>query len=408
MKPHIAVVYPCGRKIVSKVVNTLVRQLKNKNHFERYEISLIIAFDETYGNLKASDFRQPKSTCDSFRNVLYLNVGDFSSFKWIRDKYGISESGFEILFKHRGYSTQKNLALFHAMLIQSDYVVFLDDDEYYTAPTINPDNSLIWHEQDVIGNHIGYLEEADITNGMTTGFFSPIPSDLNSYLNDELSRTLGCVLSYGSEFISEETFSSEINNIRYIDSTIVNSLPNLVPIQNGTRFVTGSNLGFNMKAVANGLIPPLFNPVNARGEDAILGTQIYSTKLLRIPVHTFHDPFLQYVDILEGSYPDKLVPIRLSTSSMQRFLTAFLGWISYAPLFIRLTSMDEHEESERIGSMNSSLPGVCKSVSQRLGCVGFLKGVDVFSRFYFQMDNDYSDYMHSKDTWKQLINLHNS
>lgn len=403
MKPHICLVYPCGRTIVSKVIQMLVRQLKGKRYFDQYDISLIISYDLSYQSLKTNDFIQPKEIEALFQSTLYIDVNDFNSLQWVKYKYKIPNRGFEVLFKPRGYCTQKNVSMLNAVLIKSDFVIFLDDDEYYSAPEPDPNEGLRWREQDVLGKHMECLPNADVTNGIMAGYFSPIPSDLGVFLNEKTRKILGRTLSYGSEFINENTFLKSTNNIRYIDSAYDRLLPKPVQFANGTGFLTGGNLGVNMNTLKDGKFPPVFNPKYTRGEDAILGTQVKNLRVFEIPVYTFHDPFLIYTCIPEFNYPKRIAPICLSPSSINRFLSAFLGWIGYAPLFIKLTSVDEHVRCERLRYMQSSLPHLCETMSDALNCNGFNEGSYEFARHCQQMEDDYTDYMYAQDSWRLLI-----
>jgi hypothetical protein len=230
----------------------LVKQLDRLGHFQHYRTSLILSYDPGFQGLSWEDFAQPEGVVSQFESVQYLGPESYKALSWVRSCAQMDEIPFNILFKPRGYSSQKNIALLQALLADADRIVLLDDDEYFVAPFRVGDGCIDWQEQDVFGVQMYHLDSADITNGAKTGYFSPIPSKLRSYLGENLCRQFGAVLSIGNEVIREDSFLHAEALITYGDRNYLESLPREIKARKGLKFLSGGNAGFNCLGIRAG------------------------------------------------------------------------------------------------------------------------------------------------------------
>jgi len=252
----------------------LARNLRKWGHAEAGDLSLAVVFDPGFQGLSPLDFALPGEVERSFRTVAYLGPGTWEQLAWTRRSFGLGEAGFAALFRPRGYSSQKNLALVRALLAGADVLVFLDDDEYYAAPFPDEQGQLDWEEGDLLGPHLNGLRGAAITQEVLTGCTWPVPAELDRYLDESVRRRLGAALGLGSEFIAEHTFVLPGELARRGDRAELRCLPRPLPRERGVVRMSGGNIAFDLGAVRQGGIPPYFNPPGARGEDALLGAQL--------------------------------------------------------------------------------------------------------------------------------------
>lgn len=402
MKLNACIVFCTGRRTIGPVLNMLVQQLERFGHFQHYRTNLILSYDPGFQGLSWEDFVQPEGVVSRFESVQYLGPESYKALSWVRNYTQMDEGTFDILFKPRGYSSQKNIALLQALLTGAERIVLLDDDEYFVAPFRTGNGHINWQEQDVFGVQMHHLDSADITNGAKTGYFSPIPSKLRSHLGENLCRQLGAVLSIGNEVIREDSFLHAEALITYGDRNYLESLPREIKARKGLKFLSGGNAGFNSLGIRAGRIPPFFNPVGARGEDTILGTQLQEVRLEEIPVYTFHDPFLQYSKIAYGLFPDYLSPIEVTPVTLDRFCRACYGWVRYSPLLLRITTESE-EYNERVEAMLIGLRQVGPQIDEQLHWRGFGDLSPALAASAARSQQDYDDLRRAREAWFSLV-----
>ncbi|MBU0898785.1 MAG: hypothetical protein KKB03_01265 [Nanoarchaeota archaeon] len=400
MNKKIAVIFPTGRKTVHNVVAMLVDNMgRYKN--DPKNVNVYVSFDPTFYNLSPDDFMFDKDLEKAFRSVTYLGPGDDGGLSE-HTKKNITDHAYDILFKPRGYCTLKNRATVNAIMDGNDAIMLFDDDEYFVAPK-RKGNGLEWMHQNVFGYHMDNIFEADITNGAHTGYFSPVPSEIENELEKGLREKLGRILSYGSEIINEKTFMNTRECINYADNNFLKNSPYPVEEVNGIKFLTGGNIALNVQSILSGKIPPYFNPKGARGEDAIMGMQLKNSLVLKIPTYTFHDPFQKYVDITKGKFPESVDPIAVIPGTVDRFANAVVGWVKYAPFLIRMTSSSEDEYRGRINAMKSELGDVGKEMSKVLSnnSLAMLGGIldEADEKSY----SDLEDLNIAKNAWEKII-----
>lgn len=403
MKKQVHLSFCSGRRTLPLVAGMLARNLERWGQPETCDLQLTVAYDPGFQGLSPLDFALPSEVERRFKAVSYLGPGTWEQLAWLRGRFGLDEAEFAALFRPRGYSSQKNLSLIHALLAGADYLVFLDDDEYFAAPFPGEEGRLEWEEGDLLGAHLRGLQRGAITYGVEIGFSSPVPTDLDQYLDEEVRRRLGAALALGSEFIGEHTFVRLRDLIRYGDRVELARLPRPLARQRGVALMAGGNIAFDLGAVRQGFIPPYFNPPGARGEDALLGAQLGAVACHQVPACIFHDPFQRYLSIPRGEYPPQLEGVGVGPQSLERFCRVFIGWLRYAPLLLRLTVADTREREERLGRMQGELDELGPVLARGLGWPGFAQGAAELRRYQGRVEKDWEELQRAKEAWFRLV-----
>ena len=402
-KKRVSIVFPTGRKTVSKVADMLASSLIANDHIKNYDLQLIISYDPSFYGLPKEAFKIREETRKVFREVVYSGPEDFKNITAEIEDLVQDKEATDILFNPRGYCTQKNRALFHALKGNADHILFLDDDEYFVAPYKRSDNTLRWENQDVFGIHMASQEKADITNGSHTGYFSPVPSEIDLELEERLRERLGRILAIGSEMITSKTFVNTRDAVRFGSRDFIEGIAYEVEPVNGVKFLTGGNIALNAKSIREGIIPPYFNPVGARGEDAILGMQLEKAKVVKVPTYTFHDPFQKYVSITEGKLPESIDAIKVIPGTIDRFHKACIGWIKYAPFLIRMTTNSETDYSIRIESMKRELTEIGYQIDNQLKWDGFKNLGPTLETYHRRSKQDVAELYKAKKAWSNIV-----
>lgn len=221
-----------------------------------------------------------------------------------------------------------------------DKLIFLDDDEYPMAVFKDEKGFVSWMGQSVVGNHIKYNGEADITHGYHCGYISPIPSVkfTEAMTEADFKRFIETI---SNDIISWENVKTNIiknNGVTYASETVIKQ-EKVAEVEeiNGMKFISGANLCFNLKRL-NKNVPPFFNPPGARGEDTFMSTCLANRKVLKIPCYAFHDGFSTHNSLLNGVLPLSFTPAdNASPEVIKRFIKATIGWIRYKPLLLYIT-----------------------------------------------------------------------
>ncbi|MBI2504192.1 MAG: hypothetical protein HYW07_13285 [Candidatus Latescibacteria bacterium] len=403
MKKQVHLAFCSGRRTLPLVAGMLARNLVQWGHTASCDLSLTIAYDPGFQGLSPLDFALPGEVERQFAAVAYLGPGAQSQLAWLQRSFGLEEAGFAALFRSRGYSSQKNIALAHALLAGADYLLFLDDDEYLAAPFPGEKGQLEWEEGDLLGAHLCGLKQVAITHGVLTGYSSPVPTDLDQYLAEEVRRRLGLALGLGSEFIAGDTFVRPRELIRCGDRDFLGQLPRPLVQARGVKLLSGGNIAFDLGAMRAGQIPPYFNPPGARGEDALLGAQLEAVACQQVPACIFHDPFQRYLGIARGEYPSQLDGVGVGPETLERFCRAFIGWVRYAPLLLRLTVGDAQEREERLERMQGELDELGPALARGLGWQGFAKGAEELRRYRGRLERDWEDLQRAREAWFRLV-----
>lgn len=395
MKRRLMIVFCTGRLTVRPVARMLTLQLERSGHFERYALSLVFAIDPEFSRCPLEQFVLSRDIAVRYKSVQYLGPSDCERFARAARRAGVRRRDTDILFGRRGYSSQKNMAIVHSVQHGAEYLLFLDDDEYFVAP-FREKSGLAWYEQDVVGVQLSTLRSVDVGSGLKTGYFSPIPSGLSRHVSEDTLRRLGEVLGVGNEVVTGSTFCGGA------DSLVAYGEDSTVRERSCRRNVlSGGNLCISIEASRAGLLPPFLNPPGARGEDAILSTQLSRAKVRQAPVYTFHDPFQQHLGITRGVYPSRLRPASVSRRSVERLGAACLGWVRYAPLWLRLTETSTWRD--RVQQMRDELVTLGPHLSRALNYPGFAQLADNLAHYSMRAGKDLDELMWAREAWPRVM-----
>lgn len=370
-KKHIAIGFATGRIGFKNVLRAYIYHLK-ESHFlsdKRFLLSLFVAYDPSYNNTKKEDYDNLSAEDrEAFYLCRFIGPDDIEKEKQklVKDSILTKEEAAGVF--GTGYAMQRNIILYEALRENVDGIIFLDDDEYPMAVTESSGISL-WSGQNVLEEHIRYLQFSDITNGYHCGYLTPVPSiDFDGILSKEIFHRFTDALS--SDVLKWDEVERLIasGGVTYADKTILSEhQANLALEANGAKFISGGNLGINLTKRTKVL--PFYNPPGARGEDSILSTCLKEYNVKWIPVYTFHDGFSFYGTLLRGVLPLKLKQISLYDSAAvnNRFYKACLGWARYKPLYTYLTQPDSFTETmdQSLQNLQECLPYVCSYFNDR-------------------------------------------
>ena len=284
-----------------------------------------------------------------------------------------------------------------------DRLVFLDDDEYPVATMKNEFGNLLWMGQSILGTHLKYSEDADITHGHHCGYVSPIPYiSFNDILSESDFKMF--IEAISNEIVSWDTVKKNIidhKGVSYANPEIINhSLVTEVEEEAGMKFISGANLCFNLDRIQK--LPPFYNPPGARGEDTFLSTTLSDMKVLKVPCYTFHDGFLNYKNILNGILPTSLEAVDSSSPAIvKRFSNAAIGWIRYKPLMIYVTKPDEYEEiiKDMQQKLEFTIPKLCRYFKNS----HFEQILHELSHYHHNVKRHFVAFQYTKLAWAKVI-----
>jgi hypothetical protein len=167
------------------------------------------------------------------------------------------------------------------------------------------------------------------------------------------------------------------------------------------RVVFGGNVGISIRALKEGRVPPFFCPPGARGEDTFFGMLLTDdVRVDAIPAPLFHDPFFLYPELLELEPPPSLAcRVEVTRQTLQRFASAFRGWVGYAPLWIRCQQQNAGRRTETLAKIESIYRRHARCLaSLELGDV-----VDVFLAAARAVETDYALLNEAERCWRMQI-----
>jgi len=369
---------------------------------DRIALHLFVAYDLKYKGTSMSDYIiTDEEILDTVDSAHYLgNVAISNEAQSLVDKNVVTAEEAELVFGE-GYAMKRNAVLYFALKNKMDYLIFFDDDEYPIA-NIKVSNSLVWKGQEVLSTHIKNIMHADITHGHHCGYISPIPQmNFNEKLSEEEFRTL--IESISNDIVNWDSIKEKMNEggVTYADLDIINSKKvKIVNEKNGMKFISGANLGFNLKNLDK--LFPFYNPPGARGEDTFLSTCICDCTIRKVPCYTFHDGFSTYEHLLLGVLPNKLLAMKADSGvNTKRFLKACIGWIRYKPLLNYITRQyDYKSEITRIrANLEEILPKVCDYFDDD----GFKEILNELDYFHAHVEEHYKDFLDTKNSWLKIM-----
>lgn len=405
-KINVGVGFVTGRKNFKNVVKTYVDSWNDSGLVDnkKYALHLFVAYDLKYKSTKVSDYKiTDVEILDMVDSAYYLgNSSIVNEALSLVEKKVITLQEAKLIFGE-GYAMKRNAVLYFALKNKMDYLIFLDDDEYPIA-TIKINDSLVWKGQEVLSTHINNIKHADMTHGHHCGYISPIPNlDFNDKLSEDEFRIF--IESISNDIINWDSIKEKMNDggVTYADLDIINSkITEEVKEINGMKFISGSNLGFNLKNIDK--LFPFYNPPGARGEDTFLSTCIGEYNIRKIPCYTFHDGFSTYEHLLIGVLPNKLQVIRADISvNAKRFLKASIGWVRYKPLLLYITQRDNYEAE--IVKMKENLSVVIPKICDYFGNDKFKTILDELEFYHTHVEDHYKDFENTKSAWAKVMNF---
>ncbi|WP_313076746.1 hypothetical protein [Lacrimispora sp.] len=403
-KINVGVGFVTGRKNFKNVVKTYVDNWNESGLIDNKKIAihLFVAYDLKYYSTKVSDY---KITDDEILTLVdsayYLgNSAIANEVQFLVEKDVITLKEAKLIFGE-GYAMKRNAVLYFALKNKMDYLIFLDDDEYPIA-TIKINNSIVWKGQEVLSTHINNLQYADMTHGHHCGYISPIPQlDFNEKLSENEFRIF--IESISNDIINWDSIKEKMKDggVTYADLDIINNdTIETVKEVNGMKFISGANLGFNLKNLDK--LFPFYNPPGARGEDTFLSTCIGECNIRKVPCYTFHDGFSNYEHLLLGVLPNKLKALKAdSGANSMRFLKASIGWIRYKPLLLYITQRDNYEAE--INKMKENLSVVIPKVCNYFENDQFKNILDELEFYHAHVEQHYRDFENTKSAWLKVI-----
>ncbi len=405
-KLNVGVGFVTGRKNFKNVVKTYVDNWNESGLVDNKKIALhlFVAYDLKYFKTKVSDY---KITDEEILNMVdsayYLgNSSITNEVQYLVEKKVISLKEAKLIFGE-GYAMKRNAVLYFALKNKMDYLIFLDDDEYPIA-TIKINDSMVWKGQEVLSTHIKNIENADMTHGHHCGYVSPIPYlDFNDKLSEDDFRMF--IEAISNDIITWDSVKKKMDDggVTYADLDVINSEVTEVVLEvNKMKFVSGSNLGFNLQNPDK--LFPFYNPPGARGEDTFLSTCIGECDIIKVPCYTFHDGFSTYEYLLLGVLPNKLKVMRCDSSAIKkRFLKACIGWIRYKPLLLYITQRDDYEAE--IAKMKESLSYVIPKLCRYFGNDEFKNILVELDFYHTHVEEHFKDFENTKSAWMKIIDF---
>jgi len=405
-KINVGVGFVTGRKNFKNVVKTYVDNWNESGFVDKkkYALHLFVAYDLKYKSTKISDYKiTDEEILDRVDSAYYLgNSSITTEAQYLVEKKVINLKEAKLIFGE-GYAMKRNAVLYFALKNKMDYLIFLDDDEYPIA-TIKINDSIVWKGQEVLSTHIKNIKNVDMTHGHHCGYISPIPHlDFNDKLSEDEFRLF--IESISNDIINWNSIKEKMNDggITYADLDIINNeITKVVKEINGMKFISGSNLGFNLKHIDK--LFPFYNPPGARGEDTFLSTCISEYNIRKVPCYTFHDGFSNYEHLLLGVLPNKLKAMKSDSSIItKRFLKACIGWIRYKPLLLYITRKDQYETE--IMKMKENLRNVIPNICNYFGNEEFENILDELEFYDINVEEHYKDFEDTKLAWAKIINF---
>lgn len=405
-KINVGIGFVTGRKNFKSVLRAYLNSWNECSISDRrkYALHLFVAYDLKYSGTSVGDY-----------NIIEEDIlGTVASALYIGDALIANEAGklmerkvagareLKLIFGE-GYAMKRNAVLYFALKSNMDGLIFLDDDEYPIA-NIRIGDSVAWKGQDVLLTHIRNLQSVDMTHGHHCGYISPIPSmKFNQVFSEDEFRIF--IEAISNDIITWDSVKKKMDDggITYADLDIIdNTEVETVKKVGGMKFISGSNLGINLKDPAR--IFPFYNPPDARGEDTFLSTCIGDYDIRKVPCYTFHDGFLAYQRLLSGVLPNKLKTIDISAgTNYKRFLKASIGWIRYKPLLLLITDRENYETE--ITEIRRKLQAVIPAISGYFGNEDFnvlLKELDFYDEHVYEHFRDFED---TKYVWQKIVDF---
>jgi len=395
-----------GRLNVKKVIRAFIENALIWGHDPKM-FSIYLAIDTNFQNTRVEDFRLDEDFEKIVNKVVYISEKDRENLaEEIISKSNVSREIVETLFVGAGYSKQRNSVLLWALRDRNDYAIYVDDDESPFVPIKDADDNLRWENLDFFGPHIKELSSGtDITRGPYLGYQSPVPSDFEKDVPEDIRVKLGESLHWGSDVITKYSFFNLMNQIKYLPEEELKNPSRPFVVEEGHlgKQIYAGNMGINLRSVRMGKIPIFYTPPHARGEDTIFALQLGKIVVKEVASYIFHDPFGIYSSIFDGEFPEILKNIPLTSNSKQRFAKALMGWLMYAPILISMTSKNEVEKIERIGKMLETIGEPANQLADLFDIPELRDCKNILRKYYEDVDSHSKNLEEIQKEWKNKI-----
>ena len=397
---NVGVGFVTGRRSFRKVLKTYMYRWREASADikKRVNLHLFVAYDLDYLNTHVDDYVNIKpEVLSCLDGVSFIGQSMIEQeCKELVDEGVLTQDEADLMFG-KGYAGKRNIILYYALKKHMDYLIFLDDDEYPLAVT-KTRHVALWSGQSVLTDHLKYLSGADMTNGYHCGYISPIPHiDFNEALTEGDFRTF--IEAISNDILEWDKLKQIMDNngVTYASTQVLmENAAFEVPETNNAKFISGSNLGINLKNIH--MVKPFYNPPGARGEDTFLSTCLAGHKLMRIPSYTFHDGFSSYGYLLDGVLPLQLKPISAIDENVKaRFYRACIGWIRYKPLYLYITKPQQFKEE--IAGIRAKLAESVPKLSAYFDNPQFSKVISEFNYYTRQVKSHYQSFLDNQKTW---------
>lgn len=393
-----------GRKHFKTVVKSYLDSWRQSGTLEqkKYALHLFVAYDLKYLDTHASDYHMTEDEIlGSVHSAHYLGSGAIANEA--RDLVAqkiLSLAEVKLLFGE-GYAMKRNAVLYFALKSKMDYLIFLDDDEYPIA-NIRAEGSLVWKGQEVLSTHIQNLQHCDMTHGHHCGYISPIPSiTFSEVFAEDDFRVLMDTIS--NDIITWDSVKAKLadGGISFGSLAVIhNQEVEEVDALDGMKFISGANLGFNLKNLDK--IFPFYNPPGARGEDTFLSTCIGACTVRKVPCYTFHDAYSAYPGLLSGTLPNRLKTMSADTQAIyNRFLKACIGWIRYKPLLLYITAPEAY--AARVEGIREDLNLVLPKLCAHFGNEDFRGILKELDFYHAHVKEHFEDFQATKCAWLKIV-----
>lgn len=403
-KINVGIGFVTGRKNFKNVLRSYLNSWKEGDILDRkkYALHLFVAYDLQYTDTKVSDYNiVEEDILGTVDSALYIGNALITNEMQDLVKKKIAAAKELKLIFGEGYAMKRNAVLYFALKNKMDYLIFMDDDEYPIA-NIRDGDSLVWKGQEVLATHVKNIQYADMTHGHHCGYISPIPAiKFNEVFTEEDFRTF--IEAVSNDILTWDSIKEKMDDggVTYADLDVINSMGvETVNEVGGMKFISGANLGFNLKDPAK--LFPFYNPPGARGEDTFLSTCIGDCTIRKVPCYTFHDGFLAYQRLLYGVLPNKMKTNDVSVhANYKRFLKASIGWIRYKPLLLLITHEDTYEKE--IEAMQQKLDLVIPRICKYFGNDDFKILTKELEFYNLHVQKHFQEFEDTKKVWMKVI-----
>lgn len=403
-KINIGIGFVTGRKNFRNVAKTYLNKWYESGTLDlkKYALHLFVAYDLKYTNTQAKDYQIiDEAILEMVDSVHYLGKSAIASEADALIERNIVTAKQAGLIFGEGYAMKRNAVLYFAMKHKMDQLIFLDDDEYPVA-NVKIGDKLVWEGQSVLETHVRYLEGVDMTNGHHCGYISTIPKmDFNDKFTEDDFRIF--IEAISNDIINWESVKKKMDDggITYAQlGRIENETMVEVEEVNGMKFISGANLGINLRNLDK--LFPFYNPPGARGEDTFLSTCIGECRVMKVPCYTFHDGYSSYGGLLTGVLPNTLKMMRGSTASIsKRFYKAAVGWTRYKPLLLYVTQKENYQEQIRV--IRNQLELVIPKLCDFYGNEDFKVILSEFEHYCGHVEEHFKDFMNTKEAWLDVV-----